>query len=322
MTTASMPMPVPGTGDGASTPRALPAGATDLVGRTLEALAPGGPLETRLTGYQPRAAQAELARAVAAAMADRASLIAEAGTGTGKTFAYLVPALLSGQRVIISTGTRALQDQLYHRDLPRVRAALSAPLKTALLKGRSNYLCLYRMEQAKGEKFASREVVAQFQRVVAWSGRTMRGDLAELADIAEDSPLWPQVTSTTDNCLGGDCPFWGDCFVAKARQAAQAADIVVVNHHLLLADLAIRQEGFGEILPGAAAFVLDEAHQLPELAAQFFGEGVGARQLLDLARDALQETASVPGALATVQQPVRLLEHGVRELRLAMNDFP
>jgi ATP-dependent DNA helicase DinG len=290
--------------------------------RTRLALAPGGPLAEGLEGYAPRPAQLQLAQAVADAMDDRATLIAEAGTGTGKTYAYLVPALLSGQRVIISTGTRALQDQLYHRDLPRVRAALGAGLKTALLKGRANYLCQYRLEQAKGEKFASREVAAQFQRVVSWAARTQRGDLSELADIAEDSPLWPQVTSTADNCLGGECPFWSECFVAKARQQAQAADLVVVNHHLLLADLAIKQEGFGEILPGAAAFVLDEAHQLPELAAQFFGEGLGARQLLDLARDSLAECKNVTASLASVMAPARNLEHAMRELRLAMEPLP
>lgn len=273
-------------------------------------------------GYVPRAAQGLLAQAVASALDDRATLIAEAGTGTGKTYAYLVPALLSGKRVIISTGTRALQDQLYHRDLPRVRAALGAGVKTALLKGRANYLCHYRLEQAKGEKFASREVASQFQRVVAWASRTQRGDLSELADIAEDSPLWPQVTSTADNCLGGDCPFWSECFVAKARQQAQAADLVVVNHHLLLADLAIKQEGFGEILPGAAAFVLDEAHQLPELAAQFFGEALGARQLLDLARDSLAECKNVTASLASLMAPARNLEHAMRELRLAMDTLP
>ena len=294
----------------------------DLAERTRAALAAGGPLAEGLQGYTPRAAQLQLAQAVAAAMDGRDTLIAEAGTGTGKTYAYLVPALLSGQRVIISTGTRALQDQLYHRDLPRVRAALGAGLKTALLKGRANYLCQYRLEQAKGEKFASREVAAQFQRVLAWAGRTQRGDLSELADIAEDSPLWPQVTSTADNCLGGECPFWSECFVAKARQQAQAADLVVVNHHLLLADLAIKQEGFGEILPGASAFVLDEAHQLPELAAQFFGEAIGARQLLDLARDSLAECKNVTASLAAVMGPARNLEHAMREQRLAMDKLP
>ena len=294
----------------------------DLPERTRAALAPDGPLVANLPGYLVREAQGQLAAAVASAIDDRATLIAEAGTGTGKTYAYLVPALLSGERVIISTGTRALQDQLYHRDLPRIRAALGAGLRTALLKGRSNYLCHYRMEQAKGERFASREVAAQFQRVVAWSGRTLRGDLAELPELPDDSPLLPVVTSTADNCLGGECPFWTECVVAKARGEAQAADLVVVNHHLLLADLAIRREGFGEILPGAAAFVLDEAHKLPELAAQFFGEGVGARQLLDLARDALGECAHQPAALATVQQPMRELEQAVREFRLALEGLP
>ena len=294
----------------------------DLAERTRAALAADGPLATGLEGYAPREAQLHLSLEVARAMDERATLVAEAGTGTGKTYAYLVPALLSGQRVIISTGTRALQDQLYHRDLPRVRQALGAGLKTALLKGRANYLCLYRLEQAKGEKFQSRELVAQFQRVVAWAGRTMRGDLSELADIAEDSPLWPQVTSTTDNCLGSECPFWDECFVAKARQQAQAADLVVVNHHLLLADLAIKQEGFGEILPGAAAFVLDEAHQLPELASQFFGEGLGARQLLDLARDSLAECKNVTASLATVMGPARALEQAMRDLRLALDGLP
>ncbi|KAA2284882.1 ATP-dependent DNA helicase [Arenimonas fontis] len=294
----------------------------DLADRTRAALAAAGPLAANLEGFVPREAQQRLAEAVAGAMDDRATLVAEAGTGTGKTYAYLVPALLSGQRVIVSTGTRALQDQLYHRDLPRVRQALGVGLKTALLKGRSNYLCLYRMEQAKGEKFASRELAAQFQRVLAWSGRTGRGDLAELADIAEDSPLWPQVTSTTDNCLGSECPFWDDCFVVRARQQAQAADLVVVNHHLLLADLAIKQEGFGEILPGAAAFVLDEAHQLPELAAQFFGEGLSARQLLDLARDSLAECKQVTASLAVVLGPARGLEQAMREARLAMEGLP
>jgi len=216
-----------------------------------------------------------------------------------------------------------LQDQLYHRDLPRVREALGVGVRTALLKGRANYLCLYRMNQARGEmRFQSRESVAQFQRVLAWSARTKRGDLAELDDLPEDTPLLPQVTSTAENCLGSECPFWGECFVVKARSEAQAADVVVVNHHLLLADLAIKQEGFGEILPGAHAFVLDEAHQLPELAAQFFGEAVSARQLNDLARDALSECASVPAALATVQQPARGLEHALRVLRMELDTLP
>lgn len=295
---------------------------SDLAERTWRALSDDGPLADKLSAYVARPAQQRYAQAIAEVMDDKDTLIAEAGTGTGKTYGYLVPALLSGERVIISTGTKALQDQLYHRDLPRVREALGANLKTALLKGRANYLCRYRMEQARGEsKFASREVVAQFQRVSAWSGRSKRGDLAELVDLPEDSPLWPQITSNAENCLGSECPFWSECFVVKARQEAQAADVVVVNHHLLLADLAIKQEGFGEILPGAATFILDEAHQLPELAAQFFGENISARQLLDLARDSLGECKEVPAALATIQQPVRNLEQEIRECRLAFNHF-
>ena len=288
-----------------------------------DALSEGAALAQRIPGFVARPAQQRLAMAVADAFEHRGVLLAEAGTGTGKTFAYLVPALLSGMKTIVSTGTRALQDQLYFRDLPRVRDALATGLKTALLKGRANYLCRYRLEQTKGDaRFSSRELVAQFQRVVAWSGRTQFGDMSELDALPEDSPLLPQVTSTADNCLGTDCPFWGDCFVVQARQRAQTADIVVVNHHLLLADLALKQEGFGEILPGAQAFVVDEAHQLPELAAQFFGEGLGARPLVELARDAISECKDVPGALASVQEPARALEQAARALRAAMDNLP
>src|SRR5690606_23652680 len=205
----------------------------------------------------------------------------------------------------------------------RVRDALGTGLKTALLKGRANYLCRYRMEQAKGEPaFSSREMASQFQRVVAWSGRTRMGDLAELEGLAEDTPLVPLVTSTADNCLGSECPFWNECFVVQARQRAQAADLVVVNHHLLLADLALKQEGFGEILPGAQAFVVDEAHQLPDLAAQFFGEAMGARAVAELARDALRECTGVDGALAVVQQPAQSLEQALRALRAVMDPLP
>ncbi|TBR11936.1 MAG: ATP-dependent DNA helicase [Lysobacter sp.] len=308
--------------------------ATDaLSGASRAALANDGALAREIPSFRARPAQQDLSAAIADAFDARGTLLAEAGTGTGKTFAYLVPALLSGKKTIISTGTRALQDQLYHRDLPRVRTALGIGGKSALLKGRANYLCHYRMHQAQGSplvdpaarnepRFGSREQVAQFQRIVAWSGRTRMGDLAELDDLPEDSPLHALVTSTAENCLGGECPFFSECFVVSARQRAQAADIVVVNHHLLLADLALKQEGFGEILPGAEAFVIDEAHQLPELAAQFFGESLSARPLVELARDALLECRQVPSALATVQEPARDLEQCVRLLRSAMDDLP
>ena len=288
-----------------------------------DALREGGALAVAIPGFAPRAPQQQLSMAIAETVEDRAVLLAEAGTGTGKTFAYLVPALLSGLKTIVSTGTRALQDQLYHRDLPRVRDALGKGVKTALLKGRANYLCRYRLEKSKGEpRFTTKEQITQFQRIVQWSGRTRLGDLAELDALPEDSPLIPMVTSTTDNCLGSECPFWEDCFVVQARQRAQAADVVVVNHHLLLADLALKQEGFGEILPGAQVFVVDEAHQLPELAAQFFGEGLSARPLVELARDAQGEAKSVTGALAVVQAPSRNLEEATRAIRAAMEGLP
>ncbi len=309
--------------DDAAEPDALAATRAALAQASIDALAGDGPLARSMPNFASRPAQQDLSAAIAECIEQRSALLAEAGTGTGKTFAYLVPALLSGMKTIISTGTRALQDQLYHRDLPRVRDALGVGLKTALLKGRANYLCKYRLEKTKGEpRFTNKEQITQFQRIVAWSGRTRLGDLAELDALPEDSPLIPLVTSTTDNCLGSECPFWEECFVVQARQRAQTADVVVVNHHLLLADLALKQEGFGEILPGAQAFVVDEAHQLPELAAQFFGEGLSARPLVEASRDALAECKTVTGALATVQAPARALEDAARELRVAMEPLP
>jgi len=294
-----------------------------LANASREALDVDGALARQIAAFVPRPAQLRLTSAIADAFDGRDVLLAEAGTGTGKTFAYLVPALLSGLKTIISTGTRALQDQLYHRDLPRVRAALGIGINSALLKGRANYLCRYRLQQARGEpKFSTQEQVAQFQRILAWSGRTRFGDMAELEALPDDSPLLPLVTSTIDNCLGTECPFWEECFVVQARQRAQAADLVVVNHHLLLADLALKQEGFGEILPGAQAFVIDEAHQLPELAANFFGEGFGMRPWQELARDCVAESRLVGGAQAVLQEPVRVLDEALRNLRADMEGLP
>ena len=266
-----------------------------------EALGAGAPLAERIPGFVARPAQQRLAMAVADAFEQRGVLLAEAGTGTGKTFAYLVPALLSGMKTIISTGTRALQDQLYHaRPAARARCAGHRPARPRCSRGAPTTCAGTGWSRPRASRSCSRAVrvaraASQFQRVVAWSGRTRMGDLAELDALPEDSPLLPQVTSTADNCLGSECPFWSECFVVQARQRAQTADLVVVNHHLLLADLALKQEGFGEILPGAQAFVVDEAHQLPELAAQFFGEGLGARPLVELARDALGECKEVAG---------------------------
>jgi ATP-dependent DNA helicase DinG len=288
-----------------------------------ELLGAEGPFAREVPGFVPRAVQQTMATAVAAAIDERHALIAEAGTGTGKTFAYLVPALLSGKRVIVSTGTKALQDQLFHRDLPRVRSVLGARLSAALLKGRANYLCLHRLDQARTDgRFATREQTTQLQTIHAWSVATRSGDRSELAELSEESPLWPRVTSTTENCLGSTCPHFADCFVVKARRAAQEADLVVVNHHLLFADLAIKQEGFGEILPGAQAFILDEAHQIPDLAGQFFSISLTARQLTELAQDTLAECGSVSGALGVLQPLIEAITPAVRRLRLALDRFP
>lgn len=286
-------------------------------------LGPEGPFARELPNFAPRAAQQAMAAAVEEALAERSTLIAEAGTGTGKTYAYLVPALLSGRRVIVSTGTKTLQDQLFHRDLPRVRAVLGSRVRAALLKGRANYLCRHRLEQTVQDgRLGSREQISQLAALRDWAARTLRGDRGEVAAIAEDSPLWPRVTSTTENCLGGACAHFDDCFVVKARREAQEADVVVVNHHLLLADLALKQEGFGDLLPGADAIILDEAHQLPELAGEFFSQHVSMRQLGDLAQDALAECAGVSGALSALVAPVEALEDALRRARLALDVLP
>jgi ATP-dependent DNA helicase DinG len=265
-----------------------------------QALAAEGPLARCVQGFHGRPQQQAMAVAIERTLDENGVLICEAGTGTGKTFAYLVAAVLSGKRVIVSTGTKNLQEQLFHRDLPMVRDALAVPLVGALLKGRANYLCLQRLNAhtaAPGQLMP--EVNADLALIKAWAGHTVDGDRAELAEVPEGSAAWRFATSTADNCLGSDCPHYGDCHVLKARRAAQAADIVVVNHHLLFADLALRQEGFGELLPGADAVIVDEAHQLPELATRFFGISLGSGQITELARDARaayeQEAGDVPG---------------------------
>lgn len=263
-------------------------------------LGAGGPFAARLAGFAPRPQQQQLAEAVSRAVARGDTLIAEAGTGTGKTFAYLVPALLSGKRLLISTGTRALQDQLFHRDLPAVSAVLGMPVRAALLKGRANYLCRHRLAltlTADRGLFDSAARVAELARVRRWAQRTASGDLAEIADVAENSPLWPQVTSTAENCLGQECGEYGRCFVLEARRQAQQADLVVINHHLLLADLLLKTEGFGSLLPGAEAIIVDEAHQLPDIAAQYFGSRIGSRPLQLLLQDLREEYRAAAGDL-------------------------
>ncbi len=281
-------------------------------------LGPDGPLASRLPGFVARPAQQQMAARIEAVLADRSTCIVESGTGTGKTLAYLVPALLSGKKVLISTGTRNLQDQLYQRDLPLVRAALGVPVSTALLKGRPNYLCLARLDRAEAEgRFGGRRADATLARIRRWAGTTTSGDIAELGDVAEDSELWPLVTSTSDNCLGSQCGHYGDCHVNRARRDALAADVVVVNHHLFFADLALREEGFGQLLPGVEALIFDEAHQLPEIASGFFGTALGSQQLLALCRDAVAEERKEHSAVSGLQEAAQRLEKSVADLRLA-----
>ncbi len=251
-----------------------------------------GPLAAAIPGFATREEQIEMAEQVALALRAQGRLIVEAGTGTGKTFAYLVPALLSGRRVIVSTGTRNLQDQLFHRDLPTVARAIGRPVRVALLKGRANYLCRHRLELAEQQAAARglrKEVARGLAKVREWARTTRQGDIAELAQLSDSDPVWQWVTSTRDNCLGPECPSFDRCHVVQARREAQAADVVVVNHHLLMADLVLKEEGFGDLLPGADAIVIDEAHQLPEIAANFLGFAVSSRQLQSLSRDVAAE---------------------------------
>jgi len=269
-------------------------------------------LQTLLPGFQPRAGQAWMAEAVAEAIADCGKLVVEAGTGTGKTFAYLLPALLSGRKTIISTGTKALQDQLYHRDLPLIGKAVGRPVETALLKGRANYLCLQRLDQMTD---IAPSLSDDLNLVREWRHRTRSGDRAELIEVAEDSSVWPLVTSTAENCLGQQCPEYSQCHVVKARRAAQEADLVVVNHHLLLADLAMKEEGFVEFLPDAEAIILDEAHQVPDLAVQFFGVALGSRELESMIDDA--RALTLPLSQPDLQRRLDQLQTAVRALRAA-----
>ncbi len=260
-----------------------------------------------------------MAQAVAAVLQDGGTLVVEAGTGTGKTYAYLVPALLAGLRVIISTGPRHLQDQLFQRDLPVVRQALEIPVRVALLKGRGNYLCHYRWQATEDSgRLGSREQVAELSRISAWARRTRHGDIAEVSEVPEASMIWPRVTSTVDNCLGQQCPYLNDCFLAKARREALAADVLIINHHLFCADMAMKETGFAELLPGAEAIILDEAHQLPEVASQFFGKSLSSRQLLELARDTVVEQSREARDFAALRQRANRLDPAVAALREAL----
>ena len=278
---------------------------------------PQGPLARTLAGFTPRRSQLAMADRVARAIENRAPLVIEAGTGTGKTFAYLVPALLSGKRVLVSTGTRTLQDQLFNKDLPLVAAAIGVPARVSLLKGRSNYLCTYRLKQLGSQRTLVGTRDRLLARVERWSGITKTGDLAEVPDLGDAHPLWPQITSTRDNCLGNRCPEVGRCHVIEARRKALESDIVIVNHHLLLADLALKEDGFGDLLGTVDAVILDEAHQIPDLATQFFGTRFGSRQVEHFIRDAraelaLARTDSLTAEIGAVEKALAALAETLR----------
>ena len=281
-----------------------------------EILGSNGPLAKHVKGFAPRDAQQSMAEAIEKTLEDEQILIAEAGTGTGKTFAYLVPALLSGQKVIISTGTKNLQDQLFHKDLPVVREALEVPVTIALLKGRANYLCNHRLELALDEARFTKPEVEKVTRIYQWSKVTNSGDIAQCDKISENDLIWMNVTSTSENCLGAECSHYDNCHLIEARRQAQAADVVVVNHHLLLADMMLREEGFAELLPMANAFIIDEAHQLPEIASEFFGYAISGNQLLELARDAEAEYIKDINEGRTFIHACDSLQKTVRDLRL------
>lgn len=293
----------------------IPRHAHDVLGEQ-------GPLAATLDGFTPRAGQQEMATRIEQTIADNRVFIAESGTGTGKTFAYLVPALLSGKKILISTGTKHLQEQLFHGDLPRVRAALGLPVTIALLKGRANYLCLHHLDRAQPDLRGSASLRADVARVRAWSGRTHSGDIAELSDIPEDAELWSRVTSTAENCLGSACGHFDRCWVNRARREALAADVLVVNHHLFFADLALREEGFAQLLPGVDAVIFDEAHQLAEIASQFFGLTLSSAQLAALAHDAAAEERKEESGVADLIPLTDALHKVAADFRLSLGPEP
>ena len=284
-----------------------------------DVFSPGGLLAESIDGYRLRTQQLEMAERIAEAIDGNRVLVAEAGTGTGKTFAYLVPALLSGGKVIVSTGTKNLQDQLFAKDIPTVRKALGAPVQVALLKGRANYVCHYHLQRAQDDgRFFNREDAADAARIARFAKRTKTGDKAECGEVPENSPVWSMVTSTRENCLGQDCPQHKECFVLAARREALAADLVVVNHHLFFADVMLRDEGTAELLPACNTVIFDEAHQLPETASLFFGNNVSTAQVLDLARDTRVEGLASARDCLDLPKVCGIVEKAAKDLRLAL----
>ena len=287
----------------------------------IDDFATDGALAQKIEGFKPREPQRLMANAVALAISNKQGLVVEAGTGTGKTYAYLAPALRSGKKVIISTGSKALQDQLYARDLPKVASALKFKGKLALLKGRSNYLCLERLDQQSlaGGELASQSL-SDLAHLRHWASITDEGDISTCTVVAEDSYVWPLVTSTNDNCLGSDCPLYKECFVVKARRKAMDADVVVVNHHLFMADMVVKESGFGELIPTAEVMIFDEAHQIPDIASQYFGQQLSSRQLLDLAKDITIAYRTEVRDSAQLQKSADRLSQSTQDFRLALGE--
>ena len=278
----------------------------------------GGALSQAVRGYRSRTAQTEMAKAIGNAIAGQQTLIAEAGTGTGKTFAYLVPALLWGGKVIVSTGTKNLQDQLFLRDIPTVRKALNAPVSVALLKGRANYVCHFHLERTlQNGRLTSRDDVGNLREISRFMKTTSTGDKAELSRVPENALVWNLVTSTRDTCMGAECQYYQDCFVMRARKEAQQADVVVVNHHLFFADVALKETGMAELLPSANTIIFDEAHQLPDTATLFFGDTVSTSQILELCRDVQAEGLAHARDGADWAKVVSPVDKASRDLRLA-----
>ncbi|AHG75373.1 ATP-dependent helicase [Mannheimia varigena USDA-ARS-USMARC-1296] len=305
---------------------------TKYYDKILHAFSDDGLLSQNINGFRPRKAQLEMAQAVGKAVKFATPVVVEAGTGTGKTFAYLVPALLSGKKTIVSTGSKNLQDQLFNRDLPTIQKALKYKGKIALLKGRANYLCLERLDQVTAMGvLGDKSVLADLKKVSKWQNSTKTGDLSECITIAEDSPILPQLVSTTESCLGSDCPHFKDCYVVQARRKAMEADVVVVNHHLFCADMAVKETGFGELIPEAELVIFDEAHQLPDIASQYFGQSLSSRQLFDICKDTnivyrteLKDAAQLGKAadhLTKVVQDFRLLMGGEGQIRGNLRDL-
>ncbi|MBD1388605.1 ATP-dependent DNA helicase [Neiella sp. HB171785] len=283
-----------------------------------------GALAKAIPQFKPRQAQLDMALAVEKAMKQKTNLVVEAGTGTGKTFAYLIPALLNKGKTIVSTGTKALQEQLFHRDLPTVIKALGCGRPVALLKGRANYLCRYRMDLhlKQADKLLEKDLQADLVIVKRWSNRTDTGDIGELTELGEDSRIYPYVTSSQDNCLGRDCPDYEDCYLLKARKKAQEAELVVINHHLFFADMAIKDTGFGELLPQADSFIFDEAHQLPDIATMYFGTSLSTRQIVDLSKDVEAAYRSEAADQAQLGKAAARLSQAGQDLRLCFGRDP